>query len=387
MQGWSAPDSPAAATTPAVRRCDRSAQPGPDHRHQRRRNPAGPAPAGCRSSAPAAFRAPASPPSCSTSPPPTPPPAATSPPTPTPATGPSPRTSTSPPAKPWPTWSSSRSAATAASRSYNGSAGPVDIIADVAGYYRGGTPTATGTFGALTPSRIADTRNDGRTLPALGTSRVQILGAGGVPSTGVSAVMLNLTATNAAAGGYLTAYPDPSNRPVASNINFATGQTVANLVVVPVGGDGSIQVFNGSAGPVDIIADVAGYYRGGTPTATGTFGALTPSRIADTRNDGRTLPAFGTMALQVTGQGGVPTSGVAGVVMNVTATTASGSGFITAWPSGSNQPVASNLNFTAGQTVPNLVLVPVGKDGKVLLFNGSPATVNLIADVVGYVVG
>jgi len=59
---------------------------------------------------------------------------------------------------------------------------------------------------------------------------------------------------------HLTAYHDGTSRPVASNLNFVAGQTVPNLVVVPVGADGKIRLYNGSADTTQIIADIAGYY-------------------------------------------------------------------------------------------------------------------------------
>ena len=54
------------------------------------------------------------------------------------------------------------------------------------------------------------------------------------------------------------------------------------------------------------------------------------------------------------------------------------------WPSSRTQPDASNLNFAPGQTVPNLVVVPVGTDGKIKIYNGSFGAVDLLVDVAGY---
>ena len=251
-----------------------------------------------------------------------------------------------------------------------------------------GAPADAGALGALTPARIADTRFAGGPIAAYTSRTLQILGAGGVPASAVSAVVLNLTVTDTTAAGYLTAYPSDTTPPNASNLNFVPGQTVPNLVVVPVGADGTIQIYNGAAGSVDVVADVAGYYLAGTPTAAGTLGALTPARILDTRFDSNgPVPGVSGRALRVTGQGGVPATGVSAVVVNLTVTDAAGSGYITAFPSGVNRPNASNLNFVAGQTVPNLVVVPVGADGKIVLFNGSGAAVALVVDVVGYVAG
>jgi hypothetical protein len=75
------------------------------------------------------------------------------------------------------------------------------------------------------------------------------------------AVVLNVTETDPTSSGYITAWPDGVPRPVASDLNFVPGETSPNLVVVKVGSDGSIDLFN-SAGHTDLIADVVGWYDG-----------------------------------------------------------------------------------------------------------------------------
>ena len=82
--------------------------------------------------------------------------------------------------------------------------------------------------------------------------------ATGVPASGVSAVVLNVTVTQPTAAGHITVYPDGTSRPLAANLNFVAGQTVPNLVVAPVGADGKVDLYNGSAGTVQLIADVSG---------------------------------------------------------------------------------------------------------------------------------
>src|SRR5664279_3996420 len=135
--------------------------------------------------------------------------------------------------------------------------------------------------------------------------------------------------------------------------------------------------------PVTLTATVAP-----ARTAAGGFGSVAPLRVLDTRS-GTGAPAAAvragaTVAVKVTGQGAVPATGVSAVVLNVTVTAPTAAGFITGHASGSPLPLASNLNFTAGQTVPNLVVAPVGADGAVALYNGSPGTVQLVADLSGY---
>ena len=136
-------------------------------------------------------------------------------------------------------------------------------MADVAGYYLAGTASAPGTFTSLAPVRVLDTRvgNGAPVGPvaARGTLRLQVAGRAGVPSSGVSAVVLNVTVTQPATGGYVTVFPDGTAQPNASNLNFVAGQTVPNLVVVKLGPNGMADLTNYSAGATHLIADLAGY--------------------------------------------------------------------------------------------------------------------------------
>ncbi|MFW5471629.1 hypothetical protein ACOCJ4_16465 [Knoellia sp. CPCC 206435] len=255
-----------------------------------------------------------------------------------------------------------------------------------------GPITTPGGMTALAPSRLLDTRSGvgapKAAVAAGGTVHLQVTGRGGVPASGVSAVVLNVTATAPTAGGYVTVFADGTTRPTASNLNFVAGQTVPNLVVAPVGANGKVALFNGSSGTVHLIGDSSGYFVAGNPTLPGTYGTLAPSRLLDTRSGvgapKAAVAAGGTVHLQVTGRGGVPASGVSAVVLNVTATAPTAGGYVTVFADGTTRPTASNLNFVAGQTVPNLVVAPVGANGKVALFNGSSGTVHLIGDSSGY---
>jgi len=115
---------------------------------------------------------------------------------------------------------------------------------------------------------------------------------------------------------------------------------------------------------------------------------MAPTRILDTRNaiglSGK-LNAGATDKLAVAGKNGIPV-GVTAVVLNITVTNTGGNGFITSYPDGTAVPNASNVNFTKGETVPNLAVVPVGADGSVDFTNGGTQTgpTDLIADVSGY---
>ncbi|HTJ73922.1 MAG TPA: CAP domain-containing protein [Acidimicrobiales bacterium] len=124
-------------------------------------------------------------------------------------------------------------------------------------------PSPGAGFHALTPARILDTRfgTGAPTAPigAGGSLNLQVTGRGGVPATGVSAVVLNVTVTQPTAASYLTVYPTGEAMPLAANLNFVPGQTVPNLVTAKVGANGQVTIFNG-AGTTQVVADVAGWF-------------------------------------------------------------------------------------------------------------------------------
>jgi uncharacterized protein (DUF1501 family) len=251
----------------------------------------------------------------------------------------------------------------------------------------GGVAGTAGHFVAVSPARICDTRNgvDGRRTPiAPGeTLTVQITGAGGVPADGVVAVAVNVTSVNATQPTFLTVFPSGTPLPASSTLNPVPSRAVPNMTIVGVGADGRIAIFN-PFGSVDCIVDVMGYFR---PTPSTQLVPLVPQRLLDTRV-GNGAPAGrlngpGTIDLQVTGRGGVPSVGADAVVLNVTAVQPSAGGYVSVWPSGEAQPVISNLNYATGRTVPNLVVCKLSAGGRVSFFVDS-GEVDLLADVVGY---
>jgi len=268
----------------------------------------------------------------------------------------------------------------------------VNLIADVGGFF----PAASG-YQALTPARVLDTRpgqstTDGQALGAGpvnagGTLTLKVAGRGGVPADGGAAV-LNVTATDAAGTGFVTVYPCDAPQPLASSLNFRPSTSVANTVVTNLSATGTVCLFVGGSGPVELLADVVGVF----PAGSG-YHPLTPARVLDTRPgestvDGKQLGAGAsapgsTLALPVAGRGGVPATATS-VVLNVTVDGASGSGFVTVHPCDGPLPLASNLNFVAGVPAANGSVVPLAADGTVCLFVGGSSPVHLVVDVGGY---
>ena len=241
--------------------------------------------------------------------------------------------------------------------------------------------SASSAYVAVTPTRVLDTRSSGGPLTAGGTRDLVVAGGTtGVPA-GATAVVINTTVTDTTAASYLTVYPTGGSVPFASNLNWVSGQTVANLVTVQVGTGGSITFFN-KFGSTDVVVDLQGYFIAPSGTAGGEV-ALTPARITDTRS-GSALGANASMNVQVTGKGGVPAAGVSAVILNATVTNTTAASYLTVWPAGATQPTASNLNWPASPTTrPNRVIVPVGTGGQISVFNRFGST-DVILDVNGY---
>jgi hypothetical protein len=245
-------------------------------------------------------------------------------------------------------------------------------------------------FTGITPTRLLDTRDGtGGPQQKFGEQEQRQLTVTGGSTTvpvDASAVVLNLTATNSSKTSHVTAWPAGVAMPGVSNVNFTCCETRPNLAIVKVGTGGQISLFN-NAGTIDLLADVVGYFSPGTgakftPT-------LNPTRVLDSRVGTGLNGAWGaaqTRNLQVGGAAGVPSDAV-GVVMNTTVVGPTQPSHLSVYPAGVSPPGVSNLNFVAGQTVPNLVIVKLGSGGantgKDAIFNNE-GSAHVVADVDGW---
>jgi hypothetical protein len=234
---------------------------------------------------------------------------------------------------------------------------------------------------------LLNTRDSGVKVGSLSGNgepyELAVTGSGGLPSSGVSVLAMNVTVVDGEAGnagGFVTVYPC-GTRPNASNLNFVNGQTVPNAVIAPVSAQGKVCFY--VYGKAHLLADVSGYFTDG-------FTALpAPTRLLNTRDSGIKVGSLDGMGasyeLPVSGWPGLPTAGaLLAVAMNVTVVdgeAGNAGGFVTVYPCGT-RPNASNLNFVNGQTVPNAVIAPVSATGKVCLYVYGKA--HLLVDVSGY---
>jgi hypothetical protein len=223
----------------------------------------------------------------------------------------------------------------------------------------------TGFAGLPTPQRLVDTRVGAGRLAAGATLAITMparpAGLGTSP-----AASLNVTAVGASAPGFLTVYPCGGGTPLVSSVNYTTSTPVANKVVVTVPADGRVCFFTMSA--TDVVIDLDGWLVAEHP-----FHAVDPHRVLDTRQMSAPLT---DVAVAVAPPGAV------GTAVNVTVTEPAAAGFATIYPCGSALPLASNLNFVAGATVPAAALVPVDGEGRICIHTSAPA--HVVVDVAGW---
>jgi len=245
------------------------------------------------------------------------------------------------------------------------------------------------------PQRVLDTRRESAVGPANLIGRVAagetrdlpIVGQAGVPSAGVTAVAVNVTAVDidqptfvqalptwrAAVGGY-------------SNINTDQPHQIrANFAIVPIGDNGTISLY--TIAPGDLVVDVLGYFTGAPqPVAAGRFVELTaPQRVLDTRADGVALA--NRVPRAVPSPAGVDMSQVQALVMTVTGTSATQAGWIQAFPSDRPDVVAgtSTVNLVPGTSVANTAIIPVGAGGVSVAGWFGTGSGHVVVDVVGYI--
>jgi hypothetical protein len=295
---------------------------------------------------------------------------------------------------------------------YN-AAGTVNVVADVEGYFEPEASTdATGEFHPMSPLRVCDTRSTSPTPAckahgAVGSGASMVVNVttfGTIPSNGTAeAVVVNLTGVAGNALTYLSLFPTNSSGQCVptgtSTINLTPGLVAANRVMVPLGpatsggADTSLCVYN-AAGSINVVIDAGGWFGAGAAAAGAQYQAIQPTRICDTRVGSPACAARaiagGTAAqVVVAGQGTVPagTTAVA-VIANLTAIAPTAATYLVVYPANVGNPLASDINVTTGEVLPNLVVVQIDTvagagQGDVEIYNAA-GSVNAILDIEGW---
>ncbi|MEV1287368.1 hypothetical protein [Micromonospora sp. NPDC049679] len=257
---------------------------------------------------------------------------------------------------------------------------------DVQGYFTNSSAGPGGGFVPVEHTRVVDTRS------GLGTSTGTIAGGGartvtltgGVVPAGATAAVIDVVITGATGFGWFTAAP--ANQAGAANaIDYVTGTTSMGMAVkLPV--DGKVVLTNRGGVAVHAVVSVQGYVTASSTTGAG-LRMLPAARLLDTRAvaGGMPLPANGTIDVAIGGTNGLPTRGIAGAAVNLTAVSPAGSGNLSVWALDGTASSVSTTNFTAGQVARSSFAVSrVGTEGKVRVRNNSPGTVHLLVDLQGW---
>ncbi len=231
---------------------------------------------------------------------------------------------------------------------------------------------------------------------------INVEGNGGVPASGVSAVVLNVAVAKAGAAGFVTVYPTGDARPGASNVNYTAGVAVGNRVIVPVSPSGQVTLYATAA--TDIIVDVSGWFTasGGTTGAEFTP-EVDPVRICDTRgsnpsglvapytqcntNTAHPSPDHPLVAgtsdlIQATGLADVPT-GATAAVLNLADVNPSAGSNLTVYPSGT-PPTTSDVNPPTGGVASNLAVATLTTSGSFEVANRGSGHTDIVIDVAGW---
>lgn len=263
--------------------------------------------------------------------------------------------------------------------------GSTDVALDVVGYYRS-VGLAASLYRPLVPSRVLDTRN-GAALVGKQARKLTLGGIAGIPDSGVTAVVLSLTASGSGRKGGVAVYPAGGDPSGVSAVSFPSGEAATNTVIAATS-RGRVVLDNRSKGEVNLRVDVLGWY-GRASSGNGHGGAylpVKPKQVLDSR-DGkrieRQLRSGRKETVKVTNVGRVPGEGVAAVLLQLTAHAPSNDGSLEVWPHGTHRPGVRSLSLAGGRDTTTVVVAAVDERGRVRL-RGMGADFHLSGTVLGY---
>ena len=243
----------------------------------------------------------------------------------------------------------------------------------------GGYPLAAGgSFAPLPQQRILDSR-----IGRLASS--YLVDVSQYVPPGTMAATVDITVLAPARSGYLLSVPDLGyQRSPAATLTFQAHRTVTGMAVATLTDRDTFLLQLSS--PAQVLVDLTGYFTSrATTTATGSYHAVAPHRIADSRSAWGLQPIGPGRIEPVTVAGGTVPAGVSAVMVNLVEVGATAGGYLTAYPYGQAQPHVASISPARGKTVAERAIVAV-RDGKITLFNAA-GTTQLVVEIVGYFAG
>jgi hypothetical protein len=234
-------------------------------------------------------------------------------------------------------------------------------------------------FVPVTPARLLDTRLTGQSLGPASRMDLQVAGLAGIPAD-AKAVALNVTTVASSRQTFVRVWPAGQPMSGASALNTDEARTTGAGVMVGIGGQGMVSIYN-NLGSTHVVVDVTGYYTDAAGEGSSYTPMLTGVRLLDTRLSGGQMSDQQRRTVQVGGVGGIPADASA-VVLNVSSVMATGAGNISAFPSGGPVPGTASVNHLPGQDVSNRTVVPLTGGQLDLVLSGARADV--VLDAVGW---
>jgi hypothetical protein len=226
-------------------------------------------------------------------------------------------------------------------------------------------------FVAVQPTRLFDSREVHEKVKAGTTRRVR------VPDDTATAATFTVTGVWPTASGDVTVWPCGTPKPDVPSLRVTKDITAANTTASPL--DATRELCVMPTVDTDLIVDLTGTWQssnGARPTP------IAPVRSFDSRVANKRTQPLAEIAIPIAGLSGVPANATSALV-NITVADTLGAGYVTAWPCGTERPVASVLNYGTNHTVANATLIGLG-GGKLCV--AASERVSLIVDVTGYLI-
>ncbi|WP_214414656.1 hypothetical protein [Sphaerisporangium fuscum] len=250
----------------------------------------------------------------------------------------------------------------------------VRVYMDVQGYTLQQGDGQGASYVGLDPKRILAPT----TLGAGANFQLEPLGKGGVPTSGVQAVAVMVTAKSTSSGT-VRVYPSGEGWPVDATIDYQANAAQQSFTIAKLGADGKVNIHNLGFGSAQVAVDVVGYLTTSTPSQRAVLRSIPPVQIAEKL----VVPAGGDKSVDPRGLGGVPVVGTDSVGLGVTAY-GSGSGTVQLHPTGTAVPEGQTLTYAPDTEITGFTMTKLGTGGKVDVHNSGSAPVTVWVNTYAY---